>query len=98
MFQRMLLDEDSLRVTIGPLAIVRVHLKERGITRKCSRAESRWFLQMTEALQARGVEISPKSDQFLGAVEEFAEAMSVPGSVRWRVFFSQSPDDFAANF
>jgi len=98
MIGRVLLDNDEFLVTAGFLGYLKVHIKDRGLTRKCIRVESNWFLAVNEELQKRGVKIEPGSGIFELFVEEFATSMRVPGSLRYKALFSKTPEQTANDY
>ena len=96
MIDRVLLDDETFRVTLGLLGGMKVTLKDRGLTRPAPPACAQHFKQTTDALQEMGVEIAPGSEPFEELLEEFAEAIFASSEgPRWALLFGTPPDQVA---
>ena len=97
MFYRYLLDNEDFAVVLGPLGGLKITLKSRQMTRKCSLEERRYFFSLIEALKKNGMPIEPSNRDFENVVEEFASAAILPGTATWRAFFTVVPPEVMAD-
>ncbi len=94
MIGRVLLDNENWLVTFGLLR-AKVMLKNRRLTRKASREESRYLVNVLDELKLRGVPIEPGNDYVNYVLDSFAYAI-FGGDARWQVFFAlKTPKGFA---
>ena len=94
MIGSVLLDNEDWLVTFGLLR-AKVTLKNRRLTRKASREESRYLVDVLDELKLRGVPIEPGNDYVNDVLEDFAGAVLL-GGPRWQVFFARwSPKEIA---
>ena len=87
MLTRILLDNEDWLLTTSLLGKIKVHLKNRALTRTARRDEREYLMQVCEALSAAGVPIEPTSEILMEFFEEFAAAVFSRGGPRWQAFF-----------
>ncbi len=94
MIGRVLLDNEDWLVTFGLLR-AKVMLKNRRLTKKATREESRYLVEVLDELKLRGVSIEPGNDYVNYLLGSFADAI-FGGDARWQVFFAiRTPKEFA---
>jgi len=93
MFDRVLLDNEDWRITMGLTGIYKVLWKIRGVVRKVSREESRHFLRVVESASDLGIPIEPGNQNFQSLASDFAEALVGNGDVLYRAYFSSLPHE-----
>jgi hypothetical protein len=94
--RRVLLDNEAWFITAGILGMsIKVHDKERGLTRRATRYERLYLLEVFEHMQHSGIRIGSGSPEVGEVFEQFAEAIFLRGRPTWEALFlvsSRAPD------
>lgn len=98
LFGRVLLNNEHYNLTIGLLGGGRVYFKGIDRTVRIMRDELSYLLNLSKCLQNRGIAISPDSEVFEYACEQFCEAVGSRSGAGWRAFFRYSPDEHAQEY
>jgi hypothetical protein len=100
LFGRGLLDNETWLIMVGMLGMkIAVHHKDRGLTRKATRYERLYLLEVLEHMKGSGVSIEPGSPDFEAIVETFAEAIFLRGRPTWEaLFLATTPKGCADSF
>ncbi|MER8780348.1 hypothetical protein NKH93_06700 [Mesorhizobium sp. M0954] len=97
MLDRVLLDDEHFRVSMGLLGAVTVLVKHRSLSRKAPSEYATHLKQTIDELQRRGVPIRPDSPILMELLTDFAEALFAPhGGGYWSTAFGKLPADRAA--
>jgi hypothetical protein len=94
--RRVLLDNEAWLVTAGILGMsIKIHDKDRGLTRRATRYERLYLLEVLEYMRNSGVWIGPGSQEVEAVIESFAEAIFLRGRPTWEaLFLAMRPKDW----
>lgn len=93
MIGRILLDDDTWRITSGLLGGIKITLKSRSTTIKTNRNERNYLYDILDELKKRGRPIEPGSAELNDIFVLFSEAVFSRGDPRWQAFFQvMSPE------
>ncbi|MFA6156140.1 hypothetical protein [Mesorhizobium sp.] len=94
MLDRVLLDDEHYRVSMGVMGGVTVLVKHRNLSRKAPSEYATHLKQTIDELQRRGVPIRPDSPILIELLGDFAEALFAPhGGGYWSTAFGKLPAD-----
>lgn len=97
MIKRVLVNDESWLVTLGPMGGMTVTSNLTGRSRKASKPEAAYVQSVIDYLEANGEPIAPDNENLVDLLHECAEAVINPGGVGWHVFFNEmSPDEMGA--
>jgi hypothetical protein len=97
LLRRVLLDNETWFITAGILGMrIHVYHKDQDLTRKATRYERLYLLEILEHMKHSGVSIGPRGPEFEAIIQLFASeglrrfvlgrwGPSGRGSVRWRI-------------
>ena len=89
--RRVLLDNEAWFITAGILGMsIKVHDKERGLTRRATRYERLYLLEVFEHMQHSGIRIGPGSPEVGEGFEQvWPKPFFFAGARHGRRYFSQ---------
>lgn len=92
MLDRVLLDDEHFRVSMGLLGGVTVLVKHRNLSQKVPPEYAAHLKQTIDELQRRGVSIQPGAPILIELLSDFAEAVFAPhGGGYWSTAFGKDP-------
>jgi hypothetical protein len=87
--RRVLLDNEVWFITAGILGMsIKIHDKQRGLTRRATRYERLYFLKVLEHMKDSGIGIGPGSPEVEEILQVFAEAIFLRGRPTWHALFA----------
>jgi hypothetical protein len=94
---KLLLDDEDFRVTVGLLGGISVMVKHRQLTVKALKEERAYLLDILGHLERSGTAITPTSEITKEVIRDFADAVAGRGGWTWQLFFTQSPAQLKAD-
>jgi hypothetical protein len=98
--RRVLLDNEAWFITAGILGMsIKLHDKERGLTRRATRYERLYLLEVFEHMKHSGIRIGPGSPEVEEIIQAFAEVVFLRARPTWEaLFLATSPKKWADSF
>jgi hypothetical protein len=93
----VLLDNEAWSISAGILGMsIKIYDKQRGLTRRATRYERLYLLEVLEHMKNSGIRIGPGGPEFEEIVQVFAEAIFLRGRPTWHALFAAtSPKNWA---
>ena len=92
MLRRVLIDNEFWFITAGIFGMsIKVYDKARGLTRRATRYERLYLLEVLECMKYSGIRIGSGSPEVEAILQDFAETIFLRGRPTWDVLFLATP-------